>query len=225
MIVRDRPDLTQQALKSLEENTTQDITVTIVDDQSQKETALLLVDWVKEGTNKRILVRNTISRGVGWARNLSIHVSETAFGRGELLYLADNDSYYTKDWLTHLLDVWPIAKGMGCKILGGFNHPFQRPNETYSVTQEYNLNIYNAVGTLSWLLEWETIDKYGTLSAHTKGVRQSEDWEFSQRIKNDGFKVGAITPHVVYHTGRTDTFGGLDPGAIYMLDIPGVTIK
>ena len=113
MIVRDRPDLTQQALKSLEENTTQDITVTIVDDQSQKETALLLVDWVKEDTNKRILVRNTISRGVGWARNLSIHVSETAFGRGELLYLADNDSYYTKDWLTNLREGWPLAKSMG----------------------------------------------------------------------------------------------------------------
>lgn len=228
-IVRDRPRLTKQGLESLELHTDMDqLTVTIVDDQSEEETADYLFDWTGKDTKKRHLSRINKSKGTGWARNKSIEISEKWFGRGEFLYIADNDAYYTEHWLSYLLEAWPVAKENGFKILGAYNHPFQGPvpsTDPIPVPNVGQIFTYYAVGTLSWLVEWETLDAYGKFDDHALGVRKSEDWAFCQRIIKDGFKVGALSPHRVHHTGRTDTFGGKDPGANYIPDISGVIVE
>jgi hypothetical protein len=55
------------------------------------------------------------------------------------------------------------------------------------------------------------------LDAHAKGVGQSEDWAFCQKIIKDGGRVGSVYPRVVFNCGITNSYGQPSPGADVML--------
>lgn len=201
--------------------------LTILDDGSEDETRDAIEDWVKNHNTRGnvYLVRNMVSEGItGKCRNQVINCAEGRFGRGDFLYLSDNDVHFTDGWLQDLCLAYSLAsfKELGLKVLGGWNHPFLHPNQTILVEtltsygEDYYINLCDAIAGPSWLLEWETWDKYGPFDAHAVGVRQSEDWAVCQKIIQDGGVVGCLSPHVIYNTGATDTFGEQTPGSELM---------
>ena len=234
MLVRDRPRLTAQALWSLQCACIGPVNLTVIDDQSQPETRDMLrsvakaseiTAWQAPSNSVQLhLVRNEVSKGTGAARNQAIRESEARFGRSDLLYLSDNDVYFRTAWDVQLRRAHLIW-GSRVKVIGGYCHPYLRPNWSEKAAG-LTMTGRDAVSGVSWLLDWATWDRYGEFEAKALGVRQSEDWEYCQRIHKDGFEVGALDPWVVVHTGRTDSFGEPAPGAyVASPDFEGVLFE
>lgn len=215
MIARNRHRLTEQAIKSFWDNTGHG-TITVLDDASEVP---VRDDYLVK--NVKYIVRNTkATGGAGPARNQVIREAEKMHGRADLLYLSDNDVYFMPRWLDLLCELWPQAYAEGFRVLGGYQHPFNRTSlgawPQYSEVMGRTVVVHEtlAVATQSWLMDWETWDKYGPF-AEAPGVRQSEDVAFCSRVRADGFRVGYVHPFCVLNTSLTDTFGK---------DVPGVEL-
>jgi glycosyltransferase involved in cell wall biosynthesis len=209
MLVRDRWRLSQQALASLAANTRSEWRLTVVDDASEEPVG----EWLRSDTHICV-IRNEVSRGTGWARNKGIKAAREAFGTDNLLALSDNDVWFAPGWDTALLHAYRNQPEF--RIIGGGCHPYlqaHQPQHRYVCDGKwYVLFSRDAVSGYSWLLDWETYDKYGPFDQHALGVRQSEDYAVCRKVVADGFYVGSIVPEVVIHAGLTDTFGQKPPG-------------
>jgi len=161
------------------------------------------------------------SKGIlGMVKNLGVYFAEQYWGRGDWLYLSDNDVYFTEGWdekmTKALAGTWhPV------RLLGGSTHPYHGSNTRRSFGG-YSIRTHDAVSGYSHLMRWSTWDEYGPLDANAVGVRQSEDWAFCQRVVKDGGEVGSIDPPVVYDCGLTDTFGQKGPGSDQIIRYEGV---
>lgn len=215
-LVRDRVKLAKQTVRSIVEHTDLEYhNWSVLDDGSN-----LPFNFPEAYENREIsLVRNIEpTGGAGPARNQVINNVETVFGRAELLYLGDSDCYHTPRWLDLLCELWPQAYAEGFRVIGGYQHPFNRTSlgawPQYSEVMGRTMVVHEtlAVATQSWLMDWETWDKYGPF-AEAPGVRQSEDVDMCKRIRADGDKVGYVWPPCVLNCSLTDTFGAEVPGA------------
>lgn len=230
MLVHNRPRLTRQALESLVENTQGPFNLTIVDDHSGDETKQIVLDWTQVyfGLPARF-GRAPKQLGPGRARNEGIRLSEHFFGRPGLLYLCDNDCWFSPGWDTALLEVWnsDLRRGMGFEAIGGYCHPYQQPISQIRATTEHSIAELQALGLFSWLMEWETWDKYGPFLP-APSINGSEDWAFSQRIRLGSGRVGVVVPQLCVNCGATSSDGKPCPGAalLYQQKIPvGVVIE
>lgn len=217
MLAHNRPRLTEQAIASLIRNTTTKFRLMIVDDYSSSETADMLDEYSDASGDTIRVAHSRITRlGPGLARNIGIRKSEQ-WGRGEALYLIDNDTFHLPEWDEHLLIAFEAAKSVGFKILGGYCHPFQQRGKNYGTTQVGVVRELEALGLLSWLMDWSTWDSFGPFDAAVK-VNGSEDWAMCQRIRKAGGKVGVLEPGVVINTGLTSSDGKPCPGAATLLN-------
>jgi len=213
MLVRDRPALTQQALISFVQHTKLEWTLTIVDDGSGFTTQRVIATIVQRSPNMCVL-RSHVPVGVtGKMRNLGVYWSEKMWGRGDFLYLSDNDAYFTPGWDAKLAQ--SLMDYNKVKLVGPYRHPYHKPKglEITVGLPGYVFTETDAVQGLGHLMLWETWDKYGPLDAHAVGTNQSEDFKFCQDIVKDGFLVGSIQPDVVWNCGLTGTNGRPSPGA------------
>ncbi len=225
MLVRNRPVLTRQSLQTLAANTHGDWNLVIVNDGSATETHDYLVKFELRYPSKVKLVRYWPDHGdltglsnLGAAKNCGVERSAKVFGRSDFLYLSDNDVYFTPGWDTQLTAALRIRSADGFCLLGGQNHPYHQPLASFGSVQEYG-----AVAGTSWLMKWDMWDEMGPLAeTGAGGVGQSEDHEYCQRIREKGYRVGAISPAVVLDTGITQTGGGLSVGAGEKVRVPGV---
>lgn len=218
MLVRDRPNLTAQALQSLTPKVIgKDMNVTILDDRSKPETRQIVYGWC--ALNDGLPIRNDDPIGTGTARNFVIHSSEVEYGRGDYLYLSDNDVFFKAGWLEALIASYELAWEHGFKVIGAYNHPYHipfgdatwgdsgLPGHTCVVRQ------VNALALQSMLMRWEVWDKYGPFcNTPVDKVCQSEDVDFTNKIHADGFKIGVVSPALIVSTGITNTFGEKIPG-------------
>ena len=99
MLVRDRYQLTEQALSSLYENTPREqFNLVIVDDSSQDFRTLNLIKrFSKE--NCAVLRIDNSQHVLARAKNLGVFWSQQTFGRGDWLYLSDSDVWFSPGWL------------------------------------------------------------------------------------------------------------------------------
>jgi glycosyltransferase involved in cell wall biosynthesis len=216
MQVRDRFTLTKQALESLEASALETMTVTILDDRSQDETREFLLDWC----GKRYcthLVRNDEPLGTGQLRNLVISESEKYFGRGDYLAPHDNDVYFKPGWLGALLKGYLYSYDHDFRLLAGYGHPYHLPIATLPVRKGsyvlFNIHEVMAIATQSTFMDWETWDKYGPYcDTPVDKTCQSEDVDFTNKIRADGYKLGVVTPHLIHATALKNTFGQPGPG-------------
>lgn len=232
MLVKDRPELTQQALESLVAHTSpESYNLTIVDDASRLPFfAQRRPPFFAQPPENSCSLRILPSKGItGQARNLGVYWAEKYWDRGDFLYLSDNDVYFTEGWLEKMTGLLHMgSRDHEILLLGGSTHPFHGVNETFVLAVEgggrlqTKIHTHDAVSGYSHLMRWETWDKYGPHDAHAVGIRQSEDWKFCQDIIKDGGKVGTVWPEVVYATGITDTFGEPAIGADQMRRYPGI---
>jgi len=226
MTVKDRPRLTEQSILSFMAHTDVEANLTVVDDGSAPETRDLLRRMALEYQNIAVL-RNETSKGiVGGAKNLGVYWSEKYWGRGDWLYLSDNDAYFTPQWADQLLRAAACAGRNGFLLMGGQNHPYHKqivPDiPTYDPHWPTCIREYLALAGTSWLMWWDIWDRFGPLDANAPGVCQSEDAAFCNRIREAGGKVGAIYPPVVLDTGIHQTDGKPSPGADIKARVEGV---
>jgi len=227
MVTKDRLRLMEQAVRTLKENTSSPFNLTVIDDGSEipiSAGALSMVG-IEHATVLRVTSFN--SKGIlGMVKNLGVYWAEKYWGRGDWLYMSDNDVYFTPGWdekMTSLLRAVQAPTGDLLKVLAGSTHPFHGANPWPPGSASTPLvTLHDAVSGYSHLMRWKTWDKYGPLDANAVGVRQSEDWAFCQRIIKDGGVVGSIDPPVVYDCGLTDTFGEKGPGSDQIIRYEGV---
>lgn len=212
MLVHNRPRLTEQAICSFFRHITVRYRLLIVDDYSGAETADMLDEYAECNTSVRVVHSRTARLGPGLARNIGIKKSDQ-WGRGDVLYLCDNDCYFLPGWDTRLLNAWNFAKTLNFWALGGYCHPFQQRGQSHvnGLIRETE-----ALGLLSWLMDWSTWDALGTFDPAVN-VNGSEDWNYCQRIRKAGGRVGVIEPAVVINTGITSSDGKPCPGAGLLL--------
>ena len=212
MLVRDRYTLTSQTLLWLAPQVVDEqMNITILDDRSQDDTKRLVHGWCL--LNEAQLIRNETPTGTGIARNRVIRASELTYGRGRYLYLSDNDVVFNSDWLGKLCwaydQVYPRFQ-----VIGAYNHPFHQPTSRVLLSDgETYVHEVNALATQSMLMRWEVWDKYGPFcQTPVDKVCQSEDVDFTNKIRADGYKIGVVSPALVVSTGITNTFGEKIPG-------------
>jgi hypothetical protein len=233
MLVHNRHGLTWQALRTLYQNTPEELfNLVIVDDDSRdtlKDSDPLepsLNSMVRMGDNYTTL-RISPSKGItGQARNLGVYFAEKYWGRGDYLLLLDNDLFMTQRWLETLIAAFNLVEvTRQCKLLGGWNHPFLQPTPGTPIMAEwaagripgFQYKEHDAVAGACQLMRWKTWDAFGPLDSHSPGVGQSEDFKFSQDIIKAGGKVGSLYPRCVLNTGLTNSFGQPSTGADVML--------
>ncbi len=214
MLVKDRPRLTFQCLTTLVRYTDVEWNAVIIDDGSKHQTRDMLSLF---GVRDNIAVlRNETSKGItGQARNLGVYWAEKYWGRGDYLYLSDNDVCFLPGWANKMNNTM-FAAGDDLKVLGGARHPYHQPIADFNGWQETE-----AVAGYSQLMEWETWEVWGPLDAHAPGTCQSEDFKFCQDIRKDGFKVGYMTEPVLIDCGITGTDGKSSIGAEAKLMVEG----
>jgi GT2 family glycosyltransferase len=220
LLVHNRHMLTHQTLRTLYRHTPMDLfNLTICDDESAIPTKPLRPEHKANFVSLRIDNSKHIT---GMARNLGVYFAEKYWGRGDYLYLSDNDVFFTPYWLGKLInhaDAMPDVK-----VWGGWNHPYLQPTPLEKSSSMYpaafddmRFAFHDAITGASQLMRWETWDRHGPLTANAPGVCQSEDWEFCQRIVKDGGRVGSIYPRVAFNCGLTNSFGKPAVGADVML--------
>jgi len=216
MLVRDRYILTRQALDSLWEHTNyDDYTLTVVDDGS--------TDFRVRHFTPDLYVERS-SHTLSQLKNLCIYWSEQHFGRGDWLYISDNDVYFANGWLSDLIRTAKLTERDGFNLWGGQHHPYHKPIDSWiSSVGMLCATEHDCLAGTSWLMRWSTWDKYGPFKRDTApGVCQSEDYEFTQRLRADGGRIGVIHPHVVIHTGITNSEGKPAVGSDLFPRVPGV---
>jgi len=98
--------------------------------------------------------------------------------------------------------------------MGGQNHPFHQPTSAQWILGNGKLvKEYSAIAGTSHMMTWETWNEYGPQVETQPGVGASEDFEYCQRIRKAGYRVGAIWPAVIIDTGITQTGDTPSPGA------------
>jgi len=223
MLAHNRPRLTEQAITSFMRHTSTSYRLLIVDDYSAAETADMLDEYAEQYPQTIRVVHSRIAKlGPGLARNIGIKKSEQ-WGRGDHLYLCDNDCYFLPGWDETLLMTWAIARQDKFMAIGGYCHPFQQRGAQFAGAG-YEVE---ALGLLSWLMDWSTWDALGQFDPAAR-VNGSEDWNYSQRIRKVGGRVGVLEPAVVINCGVTSSDGKPCPGAatLYSQDIPqGVLLE
>lgn len=217
MLVKDRPRLTHQALWSIAKHTDVDYNLTIVDDGSHTETMEMLQMFSYTQSNCALL-RNETSKGItGQARNLGVYWAERYFGRGDYLYLTDNDVAFLPHWASSMVGILTTGYPRGLRLLGGARHPYHQLNSAYGDWDETD-----AVAGYSQLMRWHEWDSHGPLDAHAPGTGQSEDFAFCRKVIENHGKVGYVTAQVIVDCGLTQTNGSKAFGADRKPVYPGL---
>lgn len=217
LLVKDRPRLTSQCLKTLYENTPNDqFNLLVMNDGSMVPTVDELGGYV-DHDNFRCITMNRSIGIVGWLRNVGASASERYFGRGEWICFIDNDIAFLPNWLPKMIAV--MQHESNPIVLGGYRHPFHGPQLDIEAGR-FGWQSTDAVAGYMHFMTWDTWDKYGPYDQHAKGVCQSEDFAFCQKIIADGGKVGYIHPPVILNCGVTNSEGKPAVGSESFLRVP-----
>jgi GT2 family glycosyltransferase len=223
LTVRDRYRLTKQTLESLYQHTNPaEFNLVVVDDGSEDFRTRRLVDSLGKANAAVVELRHS-THVLAEVKNLGVYWSERRFGRGDWLYLSDNDVYFKPGWLTRLTEAAEGTEEWDFLIWGGQAHPFhhQIPGEV-PYNKRLAVGQYDCLAGTSWLMRWSTWDKFGPLTGTTPGVCKGEDWAFTERIRAAGGRIGVVHPHVVLDCSLTQSDGNPAPGADLKPREPGV---
>lgn len=212
MLFHSRYKLAKQSLDSLFAHTKcNDYTLTMVydvpDDKAQRDFRLKdLLNAESTRSNATLLTVKHSGHVLAQLKNLGVAWSEQCFDRGDWLYLSDSDVYFTPSWLDKLtkfaddkINLWESPV-----LVGGQIHPFHKPDEH---------GYLRVLDGPSWLMGWTVWDLVGGFKRiNASGVCQSEEYPLCQKLRDNGGMIEVIEPHVVYHTGLTNSDGKPAPG-------------
>lgn len=217
---RNRLRLLEQTLVTLYANTDRDdFNLTIVDDCSDDFRCLSLLDMYGTKSNCTVLYLKQTAHVLSRLKNIGVLWSEQTFGRGDYLYISDNDVCFTPGWLPKLRDLYKGVYLHGFRLLGGQVHTFHKPinctsdNPLRSAIHKEVVREHALLDGLSWFMQWNLWDDVGPLKRDTAaGVCQSEDTVFCNAVRSMGHRIGAVDPPLVLHCGLTNSDGKPAPG-------------
>ncbi len=229
IIARGRHRLLAQTIDSLYANTDQkEFTCTVAHDDGPDEDFRVrrLLQWIERRNFQLISVRNS-GHVLAQLKNLAVFQSRMRFGAGDWLYISDSDVCFLPGWLQKLTDCAQTSERYGFRLWGGQIHPFHHavPPKEGGVNfcgsvldvdgiRDCTWTEHSVLDGPSWLMRWRTWREVGPLSRTcAPGTCQSEDAEWCGRLtapKNGGsygYRIGVTSPHVVVHTGLTNSAG------------------
>lgn len=207
MLASRRPKLLQQALRTL--GHPDDMRIVILADNASDE----VLSYLRNQHEWAYYINKEKSQGTGAARNRVIRWSEQIYGRGDFLYLSDDDVYFHPGWDMAMIQAYQIAYEMGYRVLGAYNHPYHHAVSTTPLWSGWHVREVQALALQSMMMTWEVWDEFGPFNDTAPGdVCLGEDVSFCERIKAAGYKVGVINPPVVANCGLTNSFGRPIPG-------------
>lgn len=216
MLCRGRYRLTAQALESLYLNTKrEDFSLVLIHDSADDDFRVfrLLQGYAAHPNCSLLRVEN--SRHVlAQLKNLGVFWSRQTFGQGDWLYLSDCDVAFLPGWLEQLTQAAEFSEHAFFRLWGGQVHPYHQSTGTWAVDDKHEpcLTQHGMLDGPSWLMRWSTWRESKGLKGTTAGVCKGEDVQFCQDLVARGGRIGVIHPHVVVHTGLTQTDGQDAPG-------------
>jgi hypothetical protein len=189
-----------------------------VNDASDQMTSVVLNRVQVRNPDKVLVLTLSHQWGcIGGLKNLGVCASQARFGRGDYLYVMDNDGYYLPEWDDKMVRALECGK---VELVGPYRHPYHQPNGF-----EYTLGVpghtfktTDAVQGLGHMMTWETWDYAGPYAANAKGTNQSEDFALCRKIVDQGYMIGSVQPNVALNCGITDSFGRPCIGAEVMTE-------
>lgn len=224
MLVHNRPRLTAQALRTLAKCNLDSCTLTILLHRCDHETVSLVEDAAAllSGFCHCVMLLEWGEIGTGDLRNMVIASSVEQHGVPDFIYLSDNDvAFIDPDWPQKLVTALVETEPHGYKVMGAYNHPYNGPIDGEPWIRVNGFSVYPvyALALQSTLMSWETWQRYGPYCSTPPGkVCQSEDADFSTRLRNDGNKNGVVHPPMLVNCGITNSFGVPIPGAVHVRD-------
>ncbi len=223
MLMRGRLRLSKQTLESLYVNTPEkDFTCTVVSDSEDDFRVTRILRSYLDHKNFALLEVSNSGHVLAQLKNLAVGWSSQRFGRGDWLYISDGDVFFMPGWLEKLTKVAEFTEfqGIGFRLWGGQIHPFHHPLHGTNPTDWSQDEVCSIVCSEhvildgpSWLMRWKTWGEVGPFSRkNNPGACQSEEFPFCERLIKSGGRIGVIQPHVVIHTGLTQTNGADAPG-------------
>lgn len=231
--VKDRPRLTKQTLRTLRATIGNqngsyrpfrygdiETNVVVVDDGSGPEMQEFY-DPFSEGREwpqgfYLLRYEGPKSGYVGALKNAGARYLEEKVGKPDWVYFSDNDVYFCQGWPGWMKVMVKFVKsfyGHTKFAFGGQAHPFHKP-----VFVALPFNGYNCMAGTSFMVTQEVWEEFGPFVEHAPGVWQSEDWEFTERLRKsrEPKDIVAIAPNgdnaVVLDCGLTATNGRKAPG-------------
>lgn len=216
LMVRNRLSLTRQALTSLADYGLDGMTVTVQDDRSEAQISEWVIEWCAE--HDAYYTRNDTPMGTGPLRNRVIRESVNHFGKGDYLAPHDNDTFFTPNWLPKMIDAYEEGWKMGFRLLGGCGHPFHLPiSRWHFASIERTILEVQAIPTQSQFMRWSVYDDIGEFcNTPVDKTCQSEDVDWTNKLRAKGFKLGVVYPHLIHATALKNTFGEPGPGWEYV---------
>jgi predicted SAM-dependent methyltransferase len=207
LITRDRPELTQQTIETMEKNAA----------DWSRHRLLIVFDGTEEEANKMFPAGSTDEdeivtgkqMGVGAAKNLGVAMfTEITFmSEDDILMFSDNDMYYLPDWDVRLEQA---LNGSQATQIGGWKHPYHAVSgwaEHITSDGSEAIGGVDAVTGNCFVIKYRDWLKYGPFDANALGPGQSEDYALSQRILKAEDLIGTLDPPVAIHCGLANCEG------------------
>jgi len=226
MLATGRLRLTKQTLESLYANTSEkEFNLTVVNDSETDFRVTRLLHSYLDHKNFTLLEVSNSGHVLTQLKNLAVGWSSQRFGRGDCLYISDGDVYFCPGWLEKLTAAGSHYEQFGFRLLGGQIHPFHQPiaadrewkriGDAVAIPADQPplITEHAILDGPSWLMRWKTWNEIGPFSRkNNPGPCQSEEYPWCERLIKSGGRIGVIHPHVVIHTGLTQTDGKDAPG-------------
>jgi len=206
MICRDRYKLLKQAVDSLRAHTwAGDYNIVFVLDPGfDFRVSNLLMRTCEEMPGRaQLITLNTSDHVLARAKNIGVEWSRQCWGETDWLYLSDSDVWFAEGWLEKLTEFAAVGEKDDFRLWGGQIHPFHRVDPVGDCA---------VLDGPSWLMRWETWNTGQLARDCAPGPCQSEEYPFCATLRKRGGRIGVIHPHVVVHTGLTQTDGRDAPG-------------
>jgi GT2 family glycosyltransferase len=206
MLSWNAPQFTKLALESIEQYTTGEYEVVIVDNGSGPET----VSWLKTLGDRARVIFNAENRGFAGGNNQAL-----AAARGEYIVLLNNDVIVTEGWLDGLLHAFDRVPGLGVsaprsnKIAGdqivvdasyadtAQMHVYANGRRERYRDQGYMTD--RAIG-LCLCIDRRVIDEIGGIDERF-GVGNFEDDDFCMRVRAAGYRIFVCDDVFIHHFG------------------------
>lgn len=190
-----RKDLVVRAIKSVLSQTYENIELIIVDDGSKDDTEAHLHDYINSG--KIHFIRNTISKGACYCRNLAIRAA-----KGEFITGLDDDDEFTPNRISNFMDEYSdknafLFTGYILKETLGLRKWHRGPNEQ-SLS---DLLKRNTVGNQIFIHKDKVLEVGGFDEAlpawqdHDLWIRLTERFGSAKRLDTYTYIVDTTHPH------------------------------
>lgn len=202
----------KECLESIFENTNYpNFEVIVVDNGSDSEVIKLLMEFESRNSNLKLIL-NKENFGFSKANNIGINSSQDS---SEYIVLLNNDTVVTKNWLSRLLEhlkdpqvgmVGPLTWPSGAANEAAIPVDYQNMQEMHDFAKGIYVKHKDKSFEIPMLamycvaLKKSVVDEVGLLDENF-GIGMFEDDDYSQRVRNAGFKIRCAEDVFIHHVG------------------------